>query len=95
MKDINMDTQRIRECGNDIMSLSVELNEIITVLFNHINTLNNKTGEWKGNSANHFIADANIDKIQYLKMKDSIYQNGKYLTDYADSMEKIINEVRK
>lgn len=95
MENINIDTQKIRECGQDIMSLSVELNEIITTLFDHINTLNNKTGEWKGASATKFIADASVDKIQYLKMKESIYQSGKYLTTYADSMERVINEVRR
>lgn len=95
MENINIDTQKIRECGQDIMNLSVELNEIITVLFDHINTLNNKTGEWQGSSATKFIAAAGVDKIQYLKMKESIYQSGKYLTTYADSMERVINEVRR
>lgn len=95
MENINIDTQKIRECGQDMMNLSVELNEIITAMFDHINTLNNKTGEWKGNSATRFIEYAGVDKIQYLKMKEAIYQSGKYLTTYADSMERVINEVRR
>ena len=94
MQEIKIDTQKIRECGKDIMNLSTELNEIITSLFDHINTLTNTTGEWKGNSANRFIADTNIDKIQYLNIKNAIYQNGKYLTSYADLMENVINEVK-
>lgn len=94
MENLNIDTQKIRGCGQEIMRLSVELNEIITELFGHINTLNNKTGEWQGNSATQFIANANIDKIQYVKMQDSIYQSGKYLITYADVMEKVISEVK-
>lgn len=95
MENINIDTKKIRECGQDIMNLSVELNEIITLLFNHINTLSSKTGEWQGSSATKFIEYAGVDKIQYLKMKEAIYQSGKYLTTYADSMERVINEVKR
>ena len=95
MKQINVDTVKIRECGKDIMELSIELNEIINTMFNRINNMSNASGEWIGTSANDFIQLAKIDRIQYLNMKDSIYTSGKYLVDYANTMERVINEVKE
>lgn len=94
MKEINIDTIKIRECGKDIIDLSLELNEIITTMFNRIQNIQNTTGEWIGTSASDFINNSNIDKLQYLKMQDAIYKNGKYLMDYADLMERLISEVK-
>lgn len=95
MKDIYIDTKKVKECGQDIMKLSMELGETIHTMFRRIQNMNNTTYEWVGASATAFIASSNIDKLQYLNMQDSIYKDGKYLVDYADSMECLISEVRE
>ena len=95
MQQIDIDTIKIRECGKDIISLSIEMKEIIDTMFKRINNINISTGEWLGDSADLYIKEALIDKIQYLNMQDSIYKNGKYLIEYSDNMERIANEVRQ
>lgn len=93
MTQINIDTTKIRECGTEIIELSKEMNEIITIMFNRISNITT-TGEWIGVSAASFIEEAKIDKIQYLNIKNNIYSYGKFLLDYADTMEQKINEVK-
>lgn len=95
MTQINIDTTKIRECGTEIIELSKEMNEIITTMFNRISNMNSITGEWIGASATSFIEEAKIDKIQYLNIKSNIYNYGKFLLDYADTMEQKINEVKE
>lgn len=94
MKTANIDTVRIRECGQEIVELSKGMNTLVNELFDRICKMSDR-GIWIGESANQFISEAQIDKIQYLNMKDSIYNYGKYLIDYADSMDKTIGEVRE
>lgn len=95
MTQLNIDTNKIRECGASIIELSKEVNEIVATMFTRINNMSISTGEWVGTSANVFIKNANIDKLQYLNMRTSIYNYGKFLLDYADTLEQKINEVRK
>lgn len=95
MTQINIDTTKIRECGTEIIELSKEMNEIITTMFTRINNMNVTTGEWVGASANLFTETAKIDELQYLNIKSNIYNYGKFLLDYADTMEQKINEVKE
>lgn len=95
MSEIHVDTAKIKECGQDIVDLSTTLAEIINTMFNRINNINKVTGEWVGSSATDFVNKANLDKNQYITMKNQIYQHGKYLIDYANEMENKITEVKR
>lgn len=95
MKDIHIDTVKIRNCGNEIIKISVQMNEIINAMFNRINNMPTTTGEWVGPSANEYAQRANLEKRQYTVFANELYAKGKYLIDYANAMEQKISEVVK
>ena len=73
MSNLLVDIDKLNENGQDIIRLSRELNEEFNALFSRISNITN-TGEWIGPAAQDFVRRTNLEKIQYLKMKDSIYK---------------------
>ena len=65
MDIINIDTNKIKECGKDMMNLSNELKEQIDGLFDSI--LNIKKTCWTGKSADEFINLTKQEKLQYVQ----------------------------
>lgn len=94
MKYIDVDTSKIYECGKSMVDLSLTLREIITTIFGNIDNLANNN-VWLGNSSNSFRSMANVDKIQYLKLQEFLSQSGNYLMQYAETINKLINEVSR
>ena len=94
MANLNVDTTKMRECGEDIMELSNELGENFEQLFTRLANIPAKTYEWVGNSANTFAMKANIEKSNYVKLKNDIYRFGKHLVESADSIEETIKKSR-
>ena len=91
---IDLDTNRIRECGQDIIRLTNELNELIHGLFDRICNMPEVAQEWVGVSANEYARIAKIDKIQYLTLKDELCQEGKFLVEQADVIEQELQQLR-
>ena len=89
-----IDVDRLREAGQDLASLTSEFNEEINALFTRISNMNTKTFEWVGPSSNEFIRRANIEKIQYMKLIESLNKYSRILIDCADSYSAEINKVR-
>ena len=88
----NVDTNKIRDCGNDIIRLSCELNELFSSLFERLVLVPTSTKEWIGESANVFAENVKKDKLQYDRLKEAVYSEGKMLVEYADRIE---TQVRK
>ena len=95
MADINIDTVKINECGQDLVKLSNEMNMIINQMFTRINNISGSEGIWVGPGAEKFKQYANIDKKQYTTFIDNFYKFGKYLIDYSSSYEQLIKGVKK
>ena len=94
MVEINVDTNKIQEASKDIIAITEEMNELITFIFETIQKISNANGgAWIGDSANQFVYEAMIDKANYITLKNDIYEFGKYLGDYAHTMDKEITEV--
>ncbi len=94
MANINVDTTKMRECGEDIMELSNELGENFEQLFTRLANMPAKTFEWVGSSANNFAITTNIEKSDYVKLKNNIYMLGKHLVESADSLDETIKKSR-
>lgn len=90
---MNIDTDRIKKCGNDIIKLSNDLNEIIEVLYSRINNMPIKTGEWVGQSAKNFAIKANKEKVDMIELKNKIFGFGNVLIECAEKYETGINKV--
>ena len=93
MNDFEIDTKELYTLGSDIMKLSGELNEEFEELFKRITNVNKTTGEWIGNSANEFVARAKLEKVEYVKFKNSLYNYGKSLCDIATEYENAMAKV--
>lgn len=90
----SIDTNKIRESGQDIITLTKELNEEINVFFTRISNMSTKTLEWVGASSDDFIRRSNLEKTQYIKIVNSLNKYGKLLNDAADSYDSAINKLR-
>lgn len=95
MAEINVDTEKMRNCGNEIIDLVEEFKATLDAMFTRIENVPLNTKEWVGDSANLFASLANKDKIQYYNYATSLYKYGKYLVDCADYFDKTIDSVRR
>ena len=66
---INNDTNKMRECGKEIIELSKSAEEIIDEISELLENMPTKTAEWVGPSANTFANIVNSKKKQYIKLK--------------------------
>lgn len=89
MANLSVDTAKLSESGQDIISLSTELKEELDALFSRITNMNTKTFEWVGGASNEFIRRTNIEKIQYMKVVNTLKNYGKILTDAALEYESV------
>lgn len=87
MYSLNVDTNSLKESGQDIISLTSELNEEFQALFSRISNMNNRTFEWVGSGADEFIRRTNIEKVQYLRLINVLKKYGKILIDVANEYE--------
>ena len=92
MTEFQMDTIKLKECGKDIINLTRELNEALTMLFTRINNMPILTGEWVGNSANQFVTILNIEKKDYIALKDNLAEYGKLLLTASEKLEVCIKD---
>lgn len=93
MEKINIDTDKIKECGRDIANLSVELNTKIDELFDELFNVKNKN-IWLGKSADEFIISCKTEKKQYKHLVNSLYNEGKFLYNTAQSFENAANKLK-
>lgn len=94
MAKIKANTTKMRECGNDIMTISNEIGTEFNNIFDRISNMPTSTFEWTGESANAFVLKANSEKVQYMQLKDVLYNYGKYLVDCANNLDNEITNLR-
>lgn len=90
---MNIDTEKIKKCGNDIIKLSNDLNDIIETLYSRISNMPITTGEWVGESAKNFAVRANKEKIDAVELKNKIFSFGNTLIECAEKYEVEANKV--
>lgn len=95
MSEIYVDTEKMRNCGNDIIELVEEFKITMDAFFTRIENIPVATGEWIGSSAMQLSSLAAKDKVQYTNYAVSLYKYGKYLIDCADYYDKVLKEVRR
>lgn len=95
MAEIKVDTLKMRECGNDIMQVSLELGEEFELFFEKLQNIPVKTYEWTGVGALAFADRAGKEKFQYMNLKNDLYKRGKFLVDYANYLESNIDSLRR
>ena len=92
MSSLIVDTAKLSESGQDILTLTNELREEFDALFTRISNMSTKTLEWVGTSSEDFIRRTNIEKIQYIKLIEILKKYGSILINAASSYESVIKQ---
>ena len=94
MTNLQIDTKKLRENGEDILILVKELNEEFDALFNRISNMNTRTYEWIGSSSAEYVRRANIEKTQYKKFTNSLSEYGRILVSAAENFDLLATKKR-
>lgn len=92
MAQIEIDTTKLKECGQNVMDLAIDIGEDFTQLFDRIKKMPYSTGEWVGPAAERYATNVGNEKALYMQVKDIIYSMGKFLFDNATEIESKINK---
>ena len=92
---IEIDTSKIRESVNDLKQLSYSYFVKIDKTFNDLTTVTSSIGAWSGTSAIRFEMNANNDKQQYIRFKNTLDSYITKLNGIADEIENLCVEVKK
>lgn len=92
---VNINTKRLRECGNDILKLVEELRDTYCSLFDRIDKIPTTTKEWVGESSEKFVTLVRKDKINYINYINDLKKYGNYLIESANSLDQLISKVRR
>lgn len=87
MARVNADTNKMRECGSNIVNLSNEYLSIINTLFTRLSKVN-QNGEWSGFSADRFIENVNKNKNSYISLGNELKKYGDVLIQNANVLER-------
>ena len=92
MENLNIDTIKLNESGQDIIALTRELKEEFDMLFTRISNMRTRTLEWVGSSSEQFISRTNVEKIQYNKLISTLNNYGKILVDVSMEYSKVVKK---
>lgn len=87
MARVNVDTNKMRECGSNIVNLSKEYLSIVNALFTRLSKVN-QNGEWSGVSADKFIENVNKSKNSYISLGNQLKQYGDVLIQNANEFDR-------
>ncbi len=92
MIDLNINTNKLRECGQDIIQLEKEYVQLINELFNRIEQVPTVTEEWLGVSSLRYSKQVGTEKEPYLLYGQELKRIGDFLVQLADDTETIVNK---
>lgn len=93
--NIDIDTKKIKEAGNNIVNLSFELIEILNNFYRRIDEIPIKTREWVGSKAIDYTKLCDIEKEEYMKYINSLKLLGNSLVTYSENLDNIAKKVEE
>jgi len=95
MVDIDLiDTNKLKDSGNDILENVKLYKEVIDSYFDKINNMTSNTFEWIGNKANDYVEQVNNDYKFYYDIYDILLSYGQYLIDTGENIESIMKGLK-
>lgn len=100
MANIDIDTEKFKNYGEDVKKYANEFNVLINNLFKRIQEVPTKTGEWLGTSSDKFAAYSVAEQKLYNEFAERLYNFGNLMVKYAGKIDESknkcnINEVNK
>jgi len=87
MTKLSIETQKVKQCGEDIMKLSEEYLRLIHDFYKRIADIPTVTGEWRGVAAEKFAAIASLEEPMYKDLGDAIREYGATMKMYASMIK--------
>lgn len=94
MAELNIETNSMKECGKDMINLSIELNEAFNNLFIELESLESNRA-WNGNAAQHFVDMIRMEKVDYYDMKNSLLKIGEFFEKSGEKYDQFILENKR
>lgn len=88
-----IDTDKLREIGNNILDEANNYKNSIDFLNNRINNINSKTFEWVGIGSYDFIDKFNFDLKMYNDIYIFIKEYGEFLINCSNIIENYFKKV--
>ena len=88
-----IDTEKLKEYGNNILESANNIKNNLDYLHERINNINSKTFEWIGNESNDFIDKFNNDYNNYNDIYLFIKEYGNLLIDCSNKVDDSIKKV--
>lgn len=92
MANINCDTKKIKNCGEDIITLSDDFNQLIDTLFKRIDSINKVDDGWHGEDADKYVTTVLKDKEIYTLFYNQLKEYG---NTYIKAAEILDNTIKK
>lgn len=84
--------QKIKSCGEDIITLSDEFNQLIETLFKRIDSINKIDDGWHGEDANKYVETVLKDKDIYTQFYEQLKEYGNKYIKSAEILESAIKK---
>ena len=94
MENLRVDTEKLNTSGEDIITLTRELNEELNAFFERVTNIGVKTNEWIGASSQEFVTRTNMEKIYYNKIVNTLNSYGKILISASNEYKTHVNKLR-
>lgn len=93
MAKLDLDTDKLKECGTNIVNYSNDYSTLIDSFFDGLIKVTSD-GVWVGPAANQFVTNAKNAKAYYKKLTDELKKYGNTVLDLAESVNGSCNNNR-
>lgn len=87
MARMNVDTDKMRECGSNIISLSNEYLAAVNAIFSRLLNIS-ENGEWTGASADAFIEKTRLNQPSYISLGNQLKRYGEIIVESANDIDR-------
>ena len=95
MTKINIDTEKLKTCGEDIVTAASDFNTNVTSLFDRIYNVPNGTKEWIGTGAINYALSVIKEKKEYDTYGAELAKLGQCLIDFSDKLDEVVEKTKK
>ena len=90
MANISVDTDILKESGNNILKLTKEYDYFINEIFSKLEKINDDH-IWSGNSASVFVEKVKKDRKDFVELGKSFSEYGKNIVDLSNDLDGLIS----
>lgn len=94
MTKIKVDTAKLKDCGESILTACSGFNADINNLYSKLYNVPRTTKEWVGIAANNYASIVLKEKTQYVNYGKALKDMGNILIDYANDVEEAVKKTK-